>query len=260
MPAVSQVVEQESLEAGYIERPIPAVWAFAVSEAGRATTPKASMPRPRDRTSRRAHCGWPPRRCTNARCGHRSVTVANVIRPLSPRRTERRVLSFGCSADSSARLVPTPLSAPSSRSRAGSLPTNSSAGCSMGMPPASRSTAFSPTRPWARGSWPNTSTCFPITARGEPPPVSSAWGWWLLSRRRLPVGPNGRGRTAAPGGWGSCTPRRTASARSSFSRSWAARSRSRHDLGVRLGRLGGLVLLVGAIQRWVHAQRPRGRT
>jgi len=32
-----------------------------------------------------------------------------------------------------------------------------------------------------------------------------------------------------------------------FLASWAARSRSRHDLGVRLGRLGGLVLLAGAM-------------
>lgn len=32
-----------------------------------------------------------------------------------------------------------------------------------------------------------------------------------------------------------------------FIGSWAARSRSRHDLGVRLGRLGGLVLLVGGM-------------
>jgi hypothetical protein len=40
-------------------------------------------------------------------------------------------------------------------------------------------------------------------------------GLWLLSRRRLPVGPSGRGRTAAPGVWGSSTPRRTPSGRSS---------------------------------------------
>ena len=32
-----------------------------------------------------------------------------------------------------------------------------------------------------------------------------------------------------------------------FLGSWAARTRSRHDLGVRLGRLGGVVLLVGAL-------------
>ena len=32
-----------------------------------------------------------------------------------------------------------------------------------------------------------------------------------------------------------------------FMGSWAARSDSRHELGVRLGRLGGLVLLVGAL-------------
>ena len=32
-----------------------------------------------------------------------------------------------------------------------------------------------------------------------------------------------------------------------FIGSWAARSHSRHDLGVRLGRLGGLVLLVGSL-------------
>ena len=42
-----------------------------------------------------------------------------------------------------------------------------------------------------------------------------------------------------------------------FMGSWAARSGSRHELGVRLGRLGGLVLLVGALcGGYMRSDRP----
>jgi len=42
-----------------------------------------------------------------------------------------------------------------------------------------------------------------------------------------------------------------------FLGSWAARSRSRHDLGVWLGRLGGVVLLVGALcGGYMRSDRP----